>query len=245
VFSDAPAAPEKQRALVMEQKTVSESPGKEVESRNEQQKTSRSCDFADVAQAASCPEKDVEVNEKVCQVESSFIASFDSPRKAVDEAWPESTIESPKKAPVEASESTQLVLCVKSYARVKATGDVGRITKTNGHAFKLAGKWFLGEELEPQESESTLCVKSYAVVQATGIAGWITKTNGHAFKLAGKWYLGEELQSQDSESTLCVKGFASVKATGTTGIITKTNGHAFKLAGKWYLAEELELLADC
>jgi len=256
VFSDAPAAPEKQQSLVMKQKAVSESPGKAVGSRNEQQKHSRSNDVADAAQVASCLEKDVEGKEKVCEAESSFAgASFTSPQKSADascespgkaeeEARPESSIESPKKVPVEASEKTLSLLCVKHLARVKATGLAGRITKTNGHAFKLAGKWYLGEDLEPQE-EHTLCVKSYAMVKATGIAGRITKTNGHAFKLAGKWYLGEELQSQEAERTLCVRGSAVVKATGTTGIITNTNGHAFKLAGKWYLAEELEPLAGC
>jgi len=123
--------------------------------------------------------------------------------------------------------------------RVKATGKVGCVTHTNGHAFKLAGTWYLQEELELPEPIRVIQLKDVVSVKKTGKVGKVTHANGHAFKVAGKWFLGEELEHADS-APLRLKESVMVKATGKVGKILSSNGHAFKVLGKWYLGEQLE-----
>jgi len=122
---------------------------------------------------------------------------------------------------------------------VKATGKVGPVTHTNGHAFKVLGKWYLETDLE-QVKDQALRVKERVMVRKTGRVACITHTNGHAFKAGGKWYLPEELESLGANNSLQVKESVRVRKTGKVARITHTNGHAFKVAGKWFLSEELE-----
>jgi len=84
-----------------------------------------------------------------------------------------------------------MAILLKETVVVKATGKSGPVTHTNGHAFKVDGKWYLAEELDKTSGE--LGVGAMVTVQSTGTRGKITHTNGHAFKVAGKWYLAEEL----------------------------------------------------
>jgi len=83
------------------------------------------------------------------------------------------------------------VLELKQTMKVRATGKVGPITQTNGHACKVAGKWYLAEELE--HVDGNYRVQETVTVKKTGKSGIISHTNGHAFKVAGKWFLAEEL----------------------------------------------------
>jgi len=140
-------------------------------------------------------------------------------------------------------------LRIGAFARVKASGIDGKITKSNGHAFKLGGKWYGGDELE----FGTQARRASQQVEEDQVGQLVKPAEGQTQGcFVGVFDKMRELFSPKAKSskttrdyswfsrTVQVGGFARVKANGATGKVDKTNGHAFKVAGRWYLADELE-----
>jgi len=125
-------------------------------------------------------------------------------------------------------------------AVVKATGTEANVSKSNGHAFKVDGKWHLADELaasadapgftaaviDSDAQEGEFRIGAPAVVKASGLEGNVSKSNGHAFKVDGKWHLADELAASTNAPEVSPpepqpEEAKAAEATTTTGWLAK------------------------